>query len=54
VPLTRAGHGLHARLLKAVIGFNQQLRTGMTTEDLATLRVLLLRLRDNVRERAET
>jgi MarR family transcriptional regulator, transcriptional regulator for hemolysin len=54
VELTRAGHGLHARLLKAVIGFNQQLRTGMTTEDLATLRVLLLRLRDNVRERAET
>jgi MarR family transcriptional regulator, transcriptional regulator for hemolysin len=48
VELTRAGHALHSRLLTAVISFNQQLRTGLSSEDEETLRGLLRRLRDNV------
>jgi MarR family transcriptional regulator for hemolysin len=48
VQLTRAGHTLHGRLLKAVIAFNQQLRTGLTGDDVETLRRVLGRLRDNV------
>jgi MarR family transcriptional regulator for hemolysin len=51
VELTRAGHALHGRLLKAVIGFNQQLRTGLSSRDEETLRRLLRRLQDNVAER---
>jgi MarR family transcriptional regulator, transcriptional regulator for hemolysin len=52
VELTRAGHALHGRLLKAVISFNQQLRTGLADDDVETLRVLLGRLRVNVAEAA--
>lgn len=48
VELTRAGHALHGRLLKAVISFNQQLRTGIDRENEETLRRLLTRLHDNV------
>jgi MarR family transcriptional regulator for hemolysin len=48
VELTRSGHALHARLLKAVIGFNQQLRTGLSTDDVETLRRLLVQLQENV------
>src|SRR5262245_1114054 len=50
---TRAGHALHARLLKAVISFNQNLRRGLTREDEVTLRTLLRRLEENVGERAK-
>jgi MarR family transcriptional regulator, transcriptional regulator for hemolysin len=52
VELTRAGHALHGRLLKAVISFNQQLRTGLADDDVETLRALLGRLRVNVAEAA--
>jgi MarR family transcriptional regulator for hemolysin len=52
VELTRAGHALHGRLLKAVISFNQQLRTGLSDDDVETLRALLGRLRVNVAEAA--
>jgi MarR family transcriptional regulator for hemolysin len=48
VQLTRAGHALHGRLLKAVIAFNQQLRTGVSNDDIETLRRVLGRLRENV------
>ena len=48
VEVTRAGHALHGRLLKAVIGFNRQLRTGISSGDEETLRVLLGRLQENV------
>ena len=51
VELTRAGHALHGRLLKAVIGFNQELRAGISGEDEETLRSLLRQLQDNVGER---
>ena len=51
VELTRAGHALHGRLLKAVISFNQQLRTDLSAEDVNTLRSLLQQLRDNAAER---
>jgi MarR family transcriptional regulator, transcriptional regulator for hemolysin len=51
VELTRAGHTLHSRLLKAVISFNQQLRTGLSSEDVNTLRSLLQQLRDNTGDR---
>ena len=48
VALTRKGSAAHARLLKAVISFNQQLRTGLTSDDEATLRTLLRQLQANV------
>lgn len=48
VQLTRAGHALHGRLLKAVIAFNQQLRTGVSNDDIETLRRVLGQLRENV------
>ena len=51
VEVTRAGEALHGRLLKAVISFNQQLRTGLTGEDEDTLRSLLARLQENVSKR---
>jgi MarR family transcriptional regulator for hemolysin len=51
VELTRAGHALHDRLLKAVINFNQELRAGLSGEDVETLRSLLRQLQDNVGER---
>jgi DNA-binding MarR family transcriptional regulator len=46
--LTRAGHALHSRLLKAVITFNQQLRTGLSSDEIETLRRVLTQLRENV------
>jgi MarR family transcriptional regulator for hemolysin len=49
VQLTRAGHALHGRLLKAVIAFNQQLRTGLSGDDVETLRRVLTQLQENVR-----
>jgi MarR family transcriptional regulator, transcriptional regulator for hemolysin len=48
VQLTRAGHALHGRLLKAVIAFNRQLRTEVSNDDIETLRRVLGRLRENV------
>ena len=48
VQLTRAGHTLHGRLLKAVIAFNRQLRTEVSNDDIETLRRVLGRLRENV------
>jgi MarR family transcriptional regulator, transcriptional regulator for hemolysin len=51
VELTRAGHALHSRLLKAVISFNEKLRTGLSGEDEETLRSLLARLLENLGER---
>jgi MarR family transcriptional regulator, transcriptional regulator for hemolysin len=48
VELTRAGHTLHARLLKTVISFNRQLRSGLADDDVETLRSLLGRLQKNV------
>lgn len=50
VQLTRAGHLLHGRLLKVVISFNEQLRTGLSADDLETLRRLLGQLQRNVGE----
>ena len=50
VELTRAGHALHGRLLKAVIDFNQRLRAGISSDDEGTLRNLLHQLQDNVGE----
>jgi MarR family transcriptional regulator for hemolysin len=47
VELTRAGHALHGRLLKAVVDFNERLRAGLSTEDVEALRMLLGRLREN-------
>jgi MarR family transcriptional regulator for hemolysin len=52
VELTRTGHALHERLLKAVISFNQQLRAGLSGEEVETLRSLLAQLQDNVDEHA--
>jgi hypothetical protein len=46
--LTRTGHALHGRLLRAVIAFNQRLRTGVSSDDVETLRRVLAQLRDNV------
>ena len=48
VQLTRTGHALHGRLLRAVIAFNQRLRTGVSSDDVETLRRVLAQLRDNV------
>jgi MarR family transcriptional regulator, transcriptional regulator for hemolysin len=48
VQLTRAGHALHGRLLKAVIAFNRQLRTGLNSDDIETLRRVLSQLQANV------
>jgi len=54
VELTRAGHTLHGRLLKAVISFNQQLRAGLSDEDEETLRSLLRQLQGNVEGASRT
>jgi MarR family transcriptional regulator for hemolysin len=48
VQLTRAGHALHGRLLNAVIAFNQQLRTGLSGDDIETLRRVLTQLQENL------
>jgi MarR family transcriptional regulator for hemolysin len=50
VELTRAGHQLHARLLKRVISFNKHLQGGLSPDDLETLRRLLRQLQENVPE----
>lgn len=52
VELTRAGHALHGRLLKAVIAFNQQLRTGLDDDAVEALRDLLRRLQENAAGRS--
>lgn len=48
VQLTSSGNALHGRLLRAVIAFNRQLRTGVSNDDIETLRRVLGQLRDNV------
>jgi MarR family transcriptional regulator, transcriptional regulator for hemolysin len=48
VRLTRTGHALHGRLLRAVIAFNQRLRTGVSSDEIETLRRVLAQLQDNV------
>jgi len=47
VELTSAGEKLFTRLLRAVIGFDEQLRAGLDEHELNTLRTLLERLRAN-------
>lgn len=47
VELTRAGHALHGRLLRAVIEFNRRLRDGVDQDDEQRLRDLLHRLQEN-------
>lgn len=51
VEVTPAGRALHNRLLQIVIGFNRQLRTGISAKDEEALRSLLDRLQENVGER---
>jgi MarR family transcriptional regulator for hemolysin len=48
VQLTRTGHALHGRLLRAVIAFNQRLRAGVSSDDVETLRRVLAQLQENV------
>jgi len=48
VELTEAGEALFQRLRAAAVGFDRQLRAGLTDADVATLAQLLDRLRDNV------
>jgi MarR family transcriptional regulator, transcriptional regulator for hemolysin len=48
VELTADGKTEFLNLLDTVQGFDRQLRTGFTADDLATLRELLQRLADNV------
>jgi MarR family transcriptional regulator, transcriptional regulator for hemolysin len=48
VELTQAGQTLHARLLKTVIRFNQQLRAGFGDADEEALRRMLNQLQTNV------
>jgi hypothetical protein len=50
VKVTRAGRALHGRLLKTVISFNRQLRTGIRAEDEDVLCSLHHRLQENVGE----
>src|SRR5205823_15057810 len=47
VELTGAGEAAFQGLLATVIGFDQRLRAGFTSEDIATLMHLLARLRAN-------
>lgn len=47
VVLTPAGEALFARLLTAVVAFDQQLGTGFSERELTTLRKVLARLRAN-------
>jgi MarR family transcriptional regulator for hemolysin len=48
VQLTRTGHALHGRLLRAVIAFNQRLRAGVSSDDVEALRRVLAQLQENV------
>lgn len=50
VTLTEAGEATFQHLLTTVVAFDEQLRTGLTTRDLATLSQLLERLRTNARD----
>jgi len=47
VTLTEAGHATFQRLLTTVIAFDEQLRSGLTTREVATLSQLLERLVTN-------
>ena len=47
VTLTEVGEATFQHLLTTVIAFDEQLRTGLTTRELATLSQLLQRLRTN-------
>lgn len=48
VELTPEGHAAHARLRDVVIAFDRRLRSGLSPEQVDTLRELLGRLEDNV------
>jgi len=48
VELTDAGHAAHARLLEVVIAFDRRLRSGISQEEVDTLRELLGKLEENV------
>jgi MarR family transcriptional regulator for hemolysin len=48
VELTSAGRAAHGRLLQAVVAFNQRLRSGLSSDEVAQLSALLTRLRTNV------
>jgi MarR family transcriptional regulator for hemolysin len=50
VELTDAGRALHDRLLEVVIAFNRRLQARISPDESATLRDLLARLEENVRE----
>jgi DNA-binding MarR family transcriptional regulator len=47
VTLTPTGDALFTRLLRAVVGFDQQLSSGFSDRELATMHKLLARLRVN-------
>lgn len=49
VELTEAGETAHARMLGAVIAFNRQLQSGLSSDELRTLDQVLARLGENVR-----
>jgi len=53
VELTEAGDATFARLLGAVVGFDERLRRGFTESELATLRDSLERLRTNAAAASE-
>ena len=48
VELTPEGHATHARLLEVVIAFDRRLRSGLSQDEVDTLRKLLGRLEQNV------
>jgi MarR family transcriptional regulator, transcriptional regulator for hemolysin len=48
VELTPEGHAAHARLLEVVIAFDRRLRSGLSQQEVDTLRALLDRLEQNV------
>jgi MarR family transcriptional regulator for hemolysin len=50
VALTEEGHTKHAELLQAVIAFNRRLRSGLSEDEIETLRFLLQRLNANIRK----
>jgi MarR family transcriptional regulator, transcriptional regulator for hemolysin len=48
VELTDEGHAMHARMLEVVIAFDRRLRSGLSQQEVDTLRALLDRLEQNV------
>ena len=48
VELTPEGHATHARLLEVVVAFDRRLRSGLSQDEVDTLRELLRRLEENV------